>query len=286
MIKHLVIILFFFSLYTNAQSQYVTTIYPFKMILAEIVGNSGEVLEILPPGASPHTYELKPSELRRIEKATAVFYGDINLDGWILKLENVNPISLLSLLPDKNKLKIRNYHDANKEGSFGIDPHFWTDPLTVKALLPNLVDTLCALHPEVCQVYRENSTRFSNQLDNLTGIIQEAFSQIQNKEVMLTHPFFQYFLNRFGFKLIGIIEANSGIEPTPRELKEMIDLANKSRLKLILTNPQISDRPARLVAEATGAKICELDPIGGITGRETYEELMLYNTQILLEAFQ
>lgn len=283
MIKHLVIIVFFFFTFcVNAQSHYVTTIYPFKMILTEIVGNSGEVQEILPPGASPHTYELKPSELRKIEKATAVFYGDINLDGWVLKLKNVKLISLMDLLPNQFKLKINSYHGVGG----GTDPHFWTDPLAVKALIPQLVDTLCALNPEACKVYRENSIKFLEQLDNLTMIIQEAFSQVQNKEVMLTHPFFQYFLNRFDFKLTGIIETSPGIEPTPRELKEVIELANKNHLKLILTNPQISDRPARLVAEATGAKICELDPIGGIIGRETYEELLLYNTQILLRDLQ
>jgi zinc transport system substrate-binding protein len=264
----------------NAQSQFVTTIYPFKMILTEIVGTSVSVDEILPPGASPHAYELRPSELKRIENSTAVFYGNDNLDGWILNLENVNLISLLALIPDENKLDI-------KVGKVSVtDPHFWTDPLAVKALLPNLVDTLCAMNPERCSIYRENSVRFSKQLDDLTKIIQDSFSQIENKQVMMTHPFFQYFLNRFGFKIIGTIEKNPGIEPTPRELKQIIDKAKKSHLKLILTNPQTSDRPARLVAETTDAKICELDPIGGIIGRETYEKLLLYNTQIFLRELQ
>lgn len=281
MIKHLVLIIFFFfSFYVNAQSQFVTTIYPFKMILTEIVGNSGSVEEILPPGASPHTYELKPSELKRIENSTAVFYGDANLDGWILSLENVRLISFLDLVPDQNKLDIK----VGKGGE--TDPHFWTDPLAVKALLPKLVDTLCALNSEACSIYQQNSVGFSNQLNDLTKIIQDSFSQIENKQVMMAHPFFQYFLNRFGFTIIGTIEKNPGIEPTPRELKETIDLAKKSNLKLILTNPQISDRPARLIAEATNAKICELDPIGGVIGRETYEELLLYNTQILLRELQ
>lgn len=286
MIKLLIIIFFSFTFCVKAQSQFITTIYPFKMIIAEVLGNSDNIEQILPPGASPHTYELKPSELKKIEKAKAVFYGDYNLDGWILKLENVNLISLIDLLPDQNKLKIKSYYGGKMGKAIGVDPHFWTDPLTVKAMLPNLVDTLCALNPGACKVYKENSLRFSNQLDNLAKIIQEAFSKIQNREVMLTHPFFQYFLNEFDFKLIGIIETNPGIEPTPRELKEIIEQARKSHLKLILTNPQISDRPARLVAEATGAKICELDPIGGVIGRETYEDLLLYNTEILLGDLQ
>lgn len=268
----------------GAQTRFVTTIHPFKMILQEIVGQSGVVDEILPPGASPHTYELRPSELKGIETATAFFYGAENLDGWAARIKTAQRIELLKMLPDQNKLAIQDFTGAGK--MIGLDPHFWTDPLTVKALLPALVDTLCKINPRECNRYRINSLRFSTQLDNLTRSIQESVSGLPKKEVLLAHPFFQYYLKRFGFELLGSIETISGSEPTPRELKEIIDRAKQNRLKVILTHAQIPDRPAQLIAEATGAKIVELDPIGGVAGRETYEELLLYNTNILMQAFE
>jgi zinc transport system substrate-binding protein len=268
----------------SAQSRFVTTIYPFKLIIQEIVGKTEGVEEILPPGASPHTYELRPSELKVIEKATAFFYGGANLDGWAARINTAHRIELLNILPKKNQLALQNF-TGSKEVS-GIDPHFWTDPLTVKALLPVLVDTLCRIDPINSADYRKNSLQFSTQLDNLTQLIKESLAGIQNKGVLLAHPFFQYYLKRFGFDLIGTIETIPGSEPTPRELKGIIDLAKQQHLKVILTQPQISDRPAQLIAEATGAKIVQLDPIGGVPGRETYDELLLYNTTMLLESTQ
>ena len=190
----------------------------------------------------------------------------------------------MKMLPSQNKLAVRR-SDA-REDVIGTDPHFWTDPLTVKALLPALVDTLCKLNPGLCNLFQENSDQFSTQLDNLAHLIEESFTGISNKKVLLAHPFFQYYLKRFGFETIGTIETIPGSEATPRELKEMIDRAKQDQLKVILTHAQISDRPARLIAEATGARIVELDPIGGMAGRETYDELLLYNTKILLQAFQ
>lgn len=268
----------------SAQSRFVTTIYPFKVIIQEIVGKTEGVEEILPPGASPHTYELRPSELKEIEKATAFFYGSANLDGWAAEINTTHRIELLNILPKKNQLALKNF-SGSKEVK-GVDPHFWTDPLTVKALLPALVDTLCRIDTTNSAVYRQNSLQFSMQLDNLTQLIKKSLAGIPNKGVLLAHPFFQYYLKRFGFDLIGTIETIPGSEPTPRELKEIIDLANQQQLKLILTQPQISDRPAQLIAEATGAKIVQLDPIGGVPGRETYDELLLYNTTTLLESMQ
>lgn len=266
-----------------AQPRLVTTIHPFKAIIQEIVGESAVVDEILPPGASPHTYELRPTELIEIENATAFFYGAENLDGWAAKIKTAHRIELLKMLPEQNRLPIQIF-PRNKVT--GTDPHFWTDPLTVKALLPALVDTLCQLDSDRCDLYRKNSLQFSTQLDNLAQLIRESFAGISNRQVLLAHPFFQYYLKRFGFDLISTIETIPGAETTPRELKEIIDRAKQSHLKVILSHRQISDRPARLIAEATGAKIVELDPIGGVTGRETYEELILYNTTILLQALQ
>jgi len=284
--KQLIFYIFLLSTVSlNAQVRYVTTLYPFKMIIERIVGERGEVDEILPPGASPHTYELKPSEIKKAEKATALFYGADNLDGWVLKLDHPESISLFGLLPAQNQLAIKNYAGRSADEVIGSDPHFWTDPLAVKVMLPALVDTLCALDPEGWDTYRKNSLSFSNKLDSLEIKIHNAFSQIRNKSVILAHPFFQYFLKRFGFRVEGIIETIPGKESTPRELKEIIDRANEHNVKVILTHPQSSDRPARLVAEATKAKVVELDPIGGVAGREAYDELLLYNTQILLKAF-
>lgn len=270
----------------GAQVEYVTTIHPFKAIIDQIDGHRGNVYELLPPGASPHTYELKPSDIRTVQKATAIFFGADNLDGWVTKLENVKRISLFEMVPQQNRQMVKYFAGKRKGEVMGDDPHFWTDPLAVKALLPTLTDKLCNLDPAGCEIYRKNSPKFENQLDSLYQVIQNKFLRVDRKEVMLAHPFFQYFLKRFNFKLIGIIETIPGSEPTPRELKEIIDEAKRQNLKLILTHPQISDRPTELIAEATGAKICELDPIGGVAGRETYAELLLYNTQILLEALQ
>ena len=81
-----VLLLSFNSAYS--QTKYVTTIHPFHEILKNITGARGEVHRILPPGASPHTYELRPSDLRIVATATALFYGSENLDAWALKFKN------------------------------------------------------------------------------------------------------------------------------------------------------------------------------------------------------
>ena len=49
---------------------------------------------------------------------------------------------------------------------------------------------------------------------------------------------------------------------------------------------QLPEKPALIVSESTGIKLFTLDPIGGLEGRYSYEELLLYNTEIIVNAMK
>lgn len=297
--KKYLILLLLLSNQVYAQIKYATTIHPFREIITAVVGERGEVYEILPPGASPHTYELRPSDLRKVETATALFFGSENLDAWALKFENSNRIELTQFVPEnlliyfKDSHKNYKRHDSHNvvtlEGhrhDNGVDPHFWTDPLTIKALLPPLTTKLCELDPDGCESYRKNAAQFSGHLDRLHAKIKQMLEPVQGSAVMISHPFFQYFFKRYGINLTAIIEKNPGKEPTPKEIKQFITGVQKEKVKAIFGHNQLPERAAQLVAEAAGIKVYKLDPIGGIPGRQNYEEILLYNVTILREALQ
>lgn len=294
--KILISVLFLFFSVTISFSQvtYVTTLHPFKEILNAIVGARGEVKSILPPGASPHTFQLKPSDMRKVESATALIIGGRNLDDWALKFQNSVKLELINLIPDHELMPFE-LNEAHKKEHVehqhhhhdgGIDPHFWTDPLVVKSLIPPLVDKLCKIDPKGGETYQLNAKRFALELDNLYTKIQKELSLIHGKKVMLSHPFFRYFFKRFNITLIGITETSPGKEPTPKELNQMIQTIKKEDVKAIFSHVQLPDRAAKLIGEAAAIQVFELDPIGGVVGRHTYEEILLYNTKIILSALQ
>lgn len=281
-VKKIFFLVFIFALIIEAQPEYVTTIHPFKEIIQRVVGERGKVIALLPPGSSPHTFSISPSEVKIIESADALFYGAKSLDEWAIGYSNPNKIELLSLLPPDSVLKIVSI----RKEDFGIDPHFWTDPLLVKILLPKITEKLCSIDPDGCKIYQANANKFSVELDTLYSELNNTLSKIINRTVILSHPFFQYFFNRFNFKLAGVIEPVPGKEPTPKELKEFIDIAIKNDVKAIFTHIQLPDYAARLLSESTGLKLFTLDPIGGIRGRNSYKEILMYNTAKILKAMK
>jgi zinc transport system substrate-binding protein len=250
-------------------------------------------MAILPPGSSPHTYQLKPSDMRKVESATALIIGGRGLDDWALKFQTSHHIELIELIP-KNQLlyfETEEKHEHEEEHtdhhhSDGVDPHFWTDPVVVKLLLPHLVDALCKIDPDVRKIYHGNAKKYIHQLDNLYSELRQRLLPASGKKVMLSHPFFGYFLKRFDIKLVGLTERSPGKEPTPKELKMLIETVKEENVQAIFCHIQLPDRSAKLVGEAAKINVFELDPIGGVKGRQTYEEMLFYNVEILVKALK
>lgn len=268
------------------KKEVVTTIYPFKAILQEIVGNRFEIKTTLLPGADPHTYEMLPSDFQSIQNSLAFFYGSINLDGWAAKINVNNKIEMISLVPEQNLIEITVHQQGNEDEHLGIDPHFWTDPNTVKAMLPNLVNALVKLDPGGEKLYRSNEQVFSKQLTELDLKIQEEVNNIKYKNVFTAHPFYNYFFDRYGFNVVGSLEITPGTQTTPKGLKNLIELVQKENVKAIFVNKQHSDKPAKVLAESAGIKDYKLDPLGGVKNRMTYKEIILHNLSIIKEALK
>jgi zinc transport system substrate-binding protein len=68
----------------------VVDIAPVHSIVARVMDGAGEPTLLLPPGASPHGYALRPSEADALERADIVFWVGDSLTPWLVgPLENI-----------------------------------------------------------------------------------------------------------------------------------------------------------------------------------------------------
>lgn len=261
--------------------RFATTFFPLTAILEEVVHGRAELVTILPPGASAHNFEPTPSDLAVAQKAQALFFASESLDGWAVRIPGPKRIEIFPLVPvaaRRPNLEAGDEdHDHAASGGVSGDPHFWTDPLLVRDILPALVSQLAALDPGGAPIYRKNAEDFARRLTQLNARLAQELAPLKGRPVLLYHASFQYFLTRYGLKLAGVVELSPGKEPTPRQLKGLIDLARREKTKVVFWEPQLPKRPAEVLAESAGLQTATLDPIGGVPGRMTYEELLLWN---------
>lgn len=264
---------------------YVVTVQPLAAILREVAREHADIVPILPPGASPHTYEPRPSDARRAASATALLYVSPLLDGWASKLPARRTIEVIALVP---RTRLLTLVDADEPAATpgAIDPHFWTDPLTVKSLLPHLVHALCGLDRSGCGAYVAGARRFRDALERLHREVRDTLAPVRGRAVVLFHPSFQYLLARYGLVMVGSIEPSPGKEPTPRYLEKVVRAIRQWNVRSVFTEPQLPARPAEIVSETAGVSLHLLDPNGGVPGRETYAGLIRYNAGVLREALE
>ena len=271
--------------------RYVATIQPLAVILEELVAGRATVARLLSPGASPHTFEPTPSDIKGVEEGRALFFGGPGLDGeWISRIPARNKVEMLAMVPAQFRQRMdRDHHHGEEHGHHQegmVDPHFWTDPLTVKAMIPALVRTLTALDPGGGQIYAANGKVFATRLDLLHVELGRILAPIKAEPILLFHPSFNYLIRRYQLTPAGVVIESPGREPTPKSLLALVKSIKAKRIKALFTEPQLGKRPAKVLAEAAGVPLYELDPLGGPPGRTTYGDLLLHNGATLIKALR
>jgi ABC-type Zn uptake system ZnuABC Zn-binding protein ZnuA len=263
---------------------FVTTIPPFAAIMSPIVGERGSVVTLLDASDSPHTYEPRPSDVQRVEDATALFYGAPSLDGWAADLPAPRRMVLLDMVPPGFQRPAVANTQAEAINSASTDPHFWTDPLAVRALLPALSDTLCALDAAGCTAYQANADSLATMLIDLDAEMRAQINPVRTTPVLLAQPFYLYFMARYGPDVIGVVEPQPAHEPSPRGIQTLVETARKTGAQAIFVQEQLPPRAAEAVAEGAGISVVPLDPLGGSSERMSYLDLIRYNAAAIRNA--
>lgn len=163
----------------------------------------------------------------------------------------------------------------------GTDPHFWLDPLAVRAVVPAMVRALSEADPAGAAVYAQNGERLAQELGALHDELASTLQPVTGRAVILFHPSFCYMLNRYGLVYAGSVEMSPGREPTPRYIQELAARVKKHNIPMLFSEPQLSPRSVRVIADAVKVPVGELDPNGGTGEKTTYAALLRHNARTL-----
>lgn len=98
----------------------VTSVIPVAYVVEELGGERVEVKALVPPGASPHTFEPVPSDMRRIAAARLFFVIGGGFDAWSDKLLGAAPAGLETVhlieAPNLKPLEGEDDHHGEEHG--------------------------------------------------------------------------------------------------------------------------------------------------------------------------
>ncbi len=292
--------------------QVTTSFYPLAYFAAQVGGDLVEVVNLTPPGAEPHEYEPTPQDIAEVYTSNLFLYSGGGISPWAEKLDAevtrkggvaIDVSALMKetaasadyfLKPGKGQNSDSNSGTAESAPSSSqasFDPHFWLDPLKAADAVRAIKTALTRIDPEHAGAYDFNAQKMFNELNVLHLEYQSGLTGCNQNTVIVTHNAFGYLAERYHFTAESILGLSPETEPAPGTLARVADVIREKNLKYIFFETLVSPKIAETLATETGAETLVLNPIEGLTEKETaagqdYLALMRSNLKNLQKALE
>jgi len=240
------------------------SIIPQQYFVEQLAGDLVEVNVMIPPGASPATYEPSVSQLGKLDQSKVYLrIGYVGFEqSWMDKITSVNPDMKIvdlskgieTILEDSGEEEDHHGHSHQ-----GPDPHIWMSVFNARIISRNIHKELLLLFPGEKEYLQARFELFSRSLDSLHLDITSLLEEIENRKFMIYHPALTYYARDYVLEQFSLeIE---GKTPSPAHLKEMTDLALRYQISKILIQNQFDRKNAEVLARETGCEIIQFDPL-------------------------
>lgn len=237
------------------------TIEPLRYFTEAIAGKNYQVVSMVPKGSSPESYDPTPQQLVNLSKSQAYFrIGHIGFEqAWMKKLEaNCPDMKVydtskgIDLIRDKGHWHGDHFHEG------GVEPHIWNSTQNALIIVDNIYQALCELDTT-------HQADYKYRLDSLKQSIQQTDAEtrrlLENADstFLIYHPALSYFARDYGLKQISIEEG--GKEPSPAQLKKLIETCRNENVHTIFVQQEFDQRNAQLIAHELGIDIVSINPL-------------------------
>ena len=248
--------------------QVAVSILPQEYFVKKIGGDFVSVTVLVPPGASPENYELKPRQMTVLSECRIYFAIGVPFEAaWLPKISSGNQqMTIVRTDEGIRKIAMTAHHHHEGDGSHdeessdgSLDPHIWLSPPLVKIQANHILKALQQADPIHSNVYEVNFNRFSEEIDRLDADLRTFFTGFESTRFMVFHPAWGYFASEYGLEQIPI--ESEGKDPKPAQLMSLINEARAQDIKVVFAQPQFSTRSAETIAKAIGGEVIPSDDL-------------------------
>ncbi|MWN05899.1 zinc ABC transporter substrate-binding protein ZnuA [Gilliamella sp. Pas-s95] len=290
------------SITNYANAKIISSVKPIGFITEAIASGVTDTDILLPDGASPHTYYLKPSDLAKLKSAELVVWVGEDMEAFmptILKSIDKQKQIELMVIPEINALLRTSHDDEEEEDNHShdesvqdhhhqhgeYDEHIWLSPEIAKIVAQSIHDKLIKLYPNKSALIGENLNEFNIKLAETEQNIAKKLITVQNRGYFVFHDAYGYFEARFGLKKLGSFTINPAVQPGVQKVYSIQQKLKEHQAVCVFREPQFSPAVIEKLVDGTDVRIGELNPLGtGIAlSKDAYSQFLLKLTQQLLD---
>ena len=271
----------------QAEVKVLTSIKPLQLIAAAVQDGVAIPEVLLPPGASPHNYALRPSDVRKVQSVDLLYWVGPSMEGFLPRVLNGRTLPSVAV-QDLPGMKLRHFaedshshaeeaddHDHDHRPGT-LDAHLWLSPVNARVIADKMAADLSAADPANAERYQSNAKAFDERLDALDLRLKKRLASVEGKPYFVFHEAFDYFEDAYGLKHTGVFSVAAEVQPGAQHVAAMRKRLQEVGKTCVFSDPPLRPRLADTLTAGLPVKLAELDALGGYTPAtaQGYEQLL------------
>ena len=261
-------------------AEVVASIKPIHALVAGVMGEAGEPRLMVTGVASPHTYQMRPSDAKVLSAADLIVWVGEGMETFLdrpiavlgsgAEVVTLHKAPGMELLPnreggiwhDEDSAVHVDEHDGHGHDHGEFDMHIWLDPGNARRIVDVVADALIRLDPGRADTWRANAEAMRTRIDALESSLREWLAPVREHAFIVFHDGYGYFEHAFGLSGKGAVAVDPARPPGARRIAELRGALAEHDVRCVFTEPQFEPDLVRTVIEGTGVRTAALDPIG------------------------
>jgi len=283
---------------SGTKLQVVTSLFPLYDFVRSIGADQVEVSLLLPPGVEAHSFDPKPEDILRVNRAGLFIYTNKAMEAWAVTIAaSVDPekVTIVDASVGAHFLPARGHQDegeAHGHEAAAIDPHLWLDFANAKIMVGNIAAAMATKDPAHRHLFTANAAAYVARLDRLDDLYRRTLADCQKRTLLQGGHFaLGYLAARYNLDYRAAAAVNPEAEPTAATMIALVKEMRRNDLRYLFSEELVSPKLAETMAKEAGGSvlllsaahnISRIDLEGGITFIDIMER-NLKNLQIGLQ---
>ena len=286
------------SVSAAASANILTSVKPLGFIASSIANGITDTEVLVPAGASPHDYSLKPSDVQKLKNAEVVLWIGEDVDEFLEKsIRDLEQKRVLTIedFPEiepllgksshhhhdheghdheghghdhhhdkahEHKHEHEHHHDHDDADHLETNWHLWYSPEISKVVAKRLAAKLITQYPDKQAQIEKNLAEFNRTLEEQSVNIKAQLAPFSGKGFYVFHDAYGYFNDAYGLKQTGAFTINPLVAPGAKTLAHIKEEIAEHKVNCLFAEPQFTPKVIESLAKGTKVNVGKLDPMG------------------------
>lgn len=280
----------------------VASIKPISLIATELLDGVAQVQTLLPEGASPHDYALKPSDRRKIDETELMIWIGPDVEPYLTKVIAASGVADMRWLEtaeehaehagedhaheehkhdghehqesqhdhdadhsDHSDHSDEHGHDENEvhEGHDHDNLHPWLSPESAEHFAERLSVELQQRFPESAERIAANTDTFLSALVAFDSEVAALLEPHKETGFFVFHDAYQGLVEHYGLNQVGFFTLDPSRKPGAKHLAQLRQQLEQAQVNCVFVEPQYSAALIESVTRGLNVRQGELDPLAG-----------------------